>query len=286
MSVNLSEKAMLVSLSISCWTARRLDKKVTKEVQDLHQVAAGFGHYNKRLVAQEAIQRIQQIDSALRSFHYENTMPWSDNGDRMLPATNYLKYTSKVREFVALREKAVEDFVAAYPGLIVDARASLNGLFNQDDYPDPVMIRGKFSVNVDVNPLQVANDFRVTLQGDEIKTIKDSIEQRSQEKLEIATRDLWQRLYEAVQHMAVTLREPKKIFKNTLVGNVQELADLLPRLNVTGDPKLDELCKQAKASLSVDPEVLREKPDARQAAANRAADILNAMSGYCGKGGC
>lgn len=280
MSVNLSDKAMLVSLSVSQWTARKLDKKVTKEVAERHQVADGFGRYNKNLVNRDSIQQIQSVSSAIRQYHYENTMPWNDNGDRLLPASNYLQYTEQMRKYRSQFDEAVDSFCASYPVLVEDARVQLNGLFVEADYPPVESIRGRFSVSVDVNPIPIASDFRVTLNDDEVQTIKQSIELRSQEKLEIATRDLWQRLYEAINHMAKTLRDPEKNFKNSLVGNVKELSDLLPRLNVTNDPKLNELCKQASASLSVEPDALRDNASVRLQTANRAADILNAMNGY------
>jgi hypothetical protein len=284
MSINISDKAMLVSLSISAWTARKLDKKVTREVAERNGTTEQWGRYNKTLIAEEETKKIQAISNDVRQFHYKNTLPWSDQGDRLLPAANYLQYTEAMREFRGKFESAVDSFCAKYPDLVAEAKVQLNGLFNADDYPSPSAIHNRFSFAVDVSPLPVAADFRVTLNDDEVATIKNSIEKRSQEKLETATRDLWQRLYEAINHMAKTLRDPEKIFKNTLVSNVQELANLLPRLNVTNDPKLAELCNQAKDSLcSVQPDALRNDSLLRAKTANNAADVLNALNGYIGQ---
>ncbi len=45
-----SSSAMLVQLSISQWTARKLDKKVSAEVADAKRAAKGAGNYNKKLL--------------------------------------------------------------------------------------------------------------------------------------------------------------------------------------------------------------------------------------------
>ena len=48
--MNLSDRALLVQLSISQWTARKFDKKVTNDVANTHGVASSAGRYNKALL--------------------------------------------------------------------------------------------------------------------------------------------------------------------------------------------------------------------------------------------
>ena len=51
----LSTRAMLVSLSISQWSGRRLDREITDEVNQQHNAAADAGRYNKLLLPKEAL---------------------------------------------------------------------------------------------------------------------------------------------------------------------------------------------------------------------------------------
>lgn len=281
MGAKLADKAMLVKLSISKWSARKHDKRVSKEVAQQYGTDQDRGRYNKVLIAQEAIKKIGQAESAARTFHYEQTLPWKDDGARILPSANYLHYTQEIRRLKAEFEREVGYFLGNYPDLVDDARRELNGLFDPADYPDPSKITKKFGFEVEVDPLPTAADFRVNLQGEEVNRIKGEIEERLGRAQADAMRDLFNRLHGVVKHMAEKLADKTAIFRDSLVTNIQDLVDLLPRLNLTGDPHLEELRRKvADNLLGYEPETLRKNQFARQETAAAANDILAAMAGY------
>jgi hypothetical protein len=95
-----------------------------------------------------------------------------------------------------------------------------------------------------------------------------------------ATGDLYQRLAVAVSHMADTLADPEKVFRNSLVDNLMELTDLIPSLNFTADPDLDELAKATRAKLAaIDPETLRTDLKIRGQIATEAGALLAQITG-------
>ena len=63
------------------------------------------------------------------------------------------------------------------------------------------------------------------------------------------TEDLWSRLREVVSHMVDRLNEPESRFHATLVTNIFDLVELLPRLNVTDDPELSRFAEEARQKL-------------------------------------
>jgi hypothetical protein len=148
----LQDKAITVNLSISAWSARKHDKKITAEVEAQHK-AKDAGRYNKALLAKEVLQKIQKADSAARTFHYENTLPWSDNGDRLLPSENFLTYVEEMQRLKNDRERAVNDFLNDYDAVVEDAKIRLNGMFEQNDYPNKHEVARKFSFNTDFFPI-------------------------------------------------------------------------------------------------------------------------------------
>lgn len=91
----LQKNSLIVSLSVSQWTARRHDKEITKEVKNTHNASEDAGRYNKLLVAKEHTDPINKVAGKARTFHYENTLPWGDNNERLLPTKNYFKYVKK-----------------------------------------------------------------------------------------------------------------------------------------------------------------------------------------------
>jgi hypothetical protein len=277
----LSEKAMLVKLSICKWSARKHDKKVSKEVAAQYGTDQERGRYNKVLLAQEHLKAIQQAEGAARTFHYANTLPWKDDGARILPSANYLEYTQEMRKLKGTFENEVMSFLAVYPDLVEQARYELNGLFDPADYPATINIHRKFSFDMEVDPLPSATDFRVDLQGAEVDRIKKQIEDRLKAAETEAVRDCFSRLHEVVKHMAEKLADRNAIFRDSLVTNCQELVDLLPRLNLTGDPHLESLRREVEDKLlGYEPETLRKNQFARMETAEAANDILAAMAGY------
>ena len=71
-------------------------------------------------------------------------------------------------------------------------------------------------------------------------------------------------------------------FRDSVITNLVKLVDVLPKLNVTGDPELERLAAQVRASLLVDPQELRKSESVRTETAKAASDIANRMAAYMG----
>lgn len=299
-SASLYDKAMLVSLNIRNWQARKHDREISEEVARDHATGKpsdAVGRYNKILIDKAALKPIQEIISAARTHHYFNTLPWSDAGQRILPAANFFAYSEKQREFKAKFEAAARDFVADYEAHVAEARVRLNGMFREEDYPKPGELARKFAMAFEVMPIPSADDFRVSSLGaGEVEQIKAAIAERMEREFENAARDLWERIHERVSHMAERLRaysvevDPATgkttthgAFRDSLVENLRELVEVLPRLNVTGDAALARMAEELQADLCRhDAAELREDASLRRAVAMNAEDILAQMAGYTG----
>lgn len=116
------------------------------------------------------------------------TLPWDDNGYRVLPAAVYMEHAEKLREYSRQFMAAVEVFAAQFDQLVVDSRSRLGGLFRAEDYPRPKEIRDKFAFETKVMPLPDANDFRVTLGDEEKDRIKRQITASVEASLTVASR--------------------------------------------------------------------------------------------------
>jgi hypothetical protein len=277
----LREEAMIVRLSISQWTARKFDKAVSQRVATDYAVDVEVGRYNKILIAKEAIQDITKAVSAARTFHYENTLPWDDGGGRILPSKNFLTYSKEMRKFNQGMDDAVKAFMENYDEYREEARRRLNGMFKEADYPGHREIGRKFGFSVDIEPVPSAEDFRVTLQSKDATRIKKQLEARINERVVEATKDLFVRLSGVVKKFAEKLADKDAIFRDSLVENIVELVNLLPKLNIANDPELEKLRKEVQKKVcAFEPDTLRESEEVRSKAASDAQAILNKMSGY------
>ncbi len=282
----LDSKGMLVKLSIGQWTANRKDKTVSQEVATAHNSDADMGIYRKALVAKEGLKTVQRAANEARTFHYTNTLPWSDEGARILPAANFFQYRAEIDKLKHLFELAVQDIILNYDSMVQDARIRLNGLFNPVDYPDRIELEQKYYFTIDIYPIPVSSDFRLTLTDGEEQKIKKEIEERLQVATQKANRDAWTRLYETVIRFTETLPafdpaavgKDRGIFRDSLVTNAVDLCDLLTRLNITEDKELDRMRDEVKTKLTAyTATTLRESAGARQEVTKDAQAILDAM---------
>jgi len=284
---SLSSRAMLCSLSISMWSARKHDPEASEEIAQRHGAQADAGRYHKVLLPKEALAEIHKIVSEARQEHYFMTLPWDDNGYRVLPAAAYMDHTGKMRELSNRFTPAVEALAQQFGQLVEEAKSRLGGLFRAEDYPASDELHSKFSFETKVMPLPDAGDFRVALGDEEKERVKRQIMAAVEASLQVASRELWQRLYEAVSHLAERLQAYKVTgegvehpFRDSVVTNLVKLVDVLPKLNVTADPELERLAAEVRASLLVDPQELRKSESVRTATAKNATAICERMAAY------
>lgn len=252
----LNHKAMLMTLSISQWTARKHDKLASSEIEKSHG-AKNAGRFNKLLVDAEALKPIASAASALRDYHNTNTLPWTDDGRRLLPSKLFMTYTQDMRRLKDTFDVRVRAFVNEYPGLVHTARQRLGTLYDPRDYPDVSKIALKFSVNIDPEPVPSANDFRVDVGETEVARVRQEIEHAVRSRQEKAVHDLFGRIREVVGAMHDRLSDPKAVFRDSLVDNVKNLHGLIPALNLTDDPLLIQLHKEMEPLTSASPRTLR-----------------------------
>lgn len=270
----LQERAMLVNLNIRGWSARKRDKNIGKEVERAHQ-ATDAGNFNKLLIDKTALKPLENLSGVMRDTHYKMTLPWGDNGDRLLPATMYFDYVNTFRDLRSRFDSAVRDFVTNYPTYKQAARKRLGSMYDPEDYPDVSVIAQKFSAKPSFLPVPDAKDFRVDLGEEAVGEIRKDIEKEMANRQLEATKDLWSRLKDVVSRIHERLSDPEAIFRDSLIENAQTLCALAQKLNFTNDPDLEHTRKDIEHRLCrVAPQRLRDDKTVRALVADAAADIL------------
>lgn len=280
--MSISSSALLVELNISTWTARKLDKQVSNEIDASKNTKTRAGNYNKNLLAgAKELEVVQSIAGKIRLWHSSQTLPWGNNGARLLPMGNFFDYKKELgildTEFIA----AVGAFVTQYPTLVSAMAFQLGSLFSRAEYPDAQDIAHRFKMRYSFSPIPEAGDFRVDTEAQTKRELEEQYKSIYQEKLNEANSDLWVRLHEQLKHMSERLAinaegEKKKIFRDSLVDNALELCGMLSRLNVSNDPKLEEARRDLERALvGVDANELRKHDDARVEVKSRVDEILS-----------
>jgi len=282
--MKLSDKALLVQLNVSQWTARKLDKNATTQVAIANNTGNHAGRYNKSLLPMnEYLDNVHKKTTLIRKEYYHNTLPWGIDGTMILPTDNYLDFMAKFRQYKSEWEMLVDNFLVAYPQLQLNAQRYLGDLYNPNDYPSADVLRRKFSMDMTVLPVP-SNDFRVGIDEQELADIQQQVEARVQQSTKVAMQEAWQRLYDKVKSMAERLSDTKAVFRDTLVTNIQDVCDVLKRLNVTGDEDLENMRLMVEDTLANNnPESLRLDLDLRKKKSSEAKDILDRMGAFMGQ---
>lgn len=274
----LTDSCLLVSLSISSFSGKRTDKKLTSEISNTHNTKGDALRVVKRLVSDSALETVKKLESAARVYHRENTVPWLDDGQRMLPSRHHMKYMAEMSRIRGEFEGAASDFVAAWPATVTQAKIDLNGTFNAADYPDVQTIQFRFKFRVGCAPVPDGGDIRVDLPAEDIKAIREELDDRIKEAEQLVKGDLYRRLAEPLVALVDRLSDKDSTFRNSLVTNIRDIVDLIPSLDVTGDPNLERIRLKIRQELANErPDDLRDNKLIRSAAVGRAQSILAMM---------
>lgn len=279
----MAHKAMLITLSISQWTARKKDKRVGGEVATSKGVDASVGDYYKSLVDPKALELVKKIASRARDRHYQLTLPWSDNGPRILSSELYMEYMQEMNDYKRQFDCAVSAILDHYPQLRAEAVSMLGPMFDDTEYPSPEALVCKFGFGIDVMPLPSATDFRCQLDEAVVEKIQEDIESRLKETARGAITEAYRRCQELVQRYIDRLEEPDSIIRDSMLEQAKELADIIPRMNFINDPELDQLAARIKDDLCKhNIEHLRHVPTARRETYEAAKQISNDFAAVFG----
>ena len=287
--MDLNRDAMLVGLRITAWSGRLYDREASDHVAVHHDATTSAGRYNKRLLPKAAFAALTATMSEARTRHYANSLPWDDKGSRLLTVANYEHYTELMD---GLRERVVRQrarFIEDYDDYVDQARLDLGKLFRIEDYPSKEALQDKFSISYRITPVPDADHFIAKLASDDTDRVKRDIESHIEEQLHDAVGDLYRRLAEAVDRVSERLEEDENgkplVFRDTMISNIRDLVDVVPRLNIFGDDRLARLCEQVKDRIAgVEPDSLRPSKtfdSVARAQVKRDADaLMEQFAGY------
>ena len=305
--ITIASAAMIGNLNISSWEARIQDK-ATKE-----EVLATKGARSKRAasVSKHLFSECPALDAikALRGEAYlwfrKETMPWDDNGGRLITTKRYLQTMDQAAKYEQRFNALVNAFLGVYQTEISKQAFENGALFDRSEYPSEDEVRAKFRFALNVSPVPTSGDFRVDIGHEAAKQLAEQYERLAAERMSAALAEPWQRIKDqvlwvkermeavlaydpdAVEEQPVTDPDGKvidiKITKkrrpklyDSMLENGLELCKTLSDFNITNDPRLEEARRELEAALTrVDMDSLKESPELQKATKTAMQDILD-----------
>lgn len=295
---SIASAAMLGTLNISVWEARKKDKTTEAEVtaaKGARSKRAASVH--KHLFAEcPALEAIKALRSEARVWFNRVTLPWDDNGSRLITTKNYLEIINDADTYAKRFSDLVSIFKNTYSTEISKQAFEMGALFDRTEYPDVGEIDYRFNFTLSVSPLPMAGDFRLDIGNEALRELQERCERDTQVRLSNAVNDAWSRVKQQVEwvhsRMAAVLehdpeatetdedgetrkkRRPK--LYQSMLDNGLELCGLLRDLNVTNDPALEEARRELeRALMHVDIDSLKESKELQESTKTAMQNIMD-----------
>jgi hypothetical protein len=280
----IARSAMMVDLNIAVYSGRKQDKSTQAEVTN----AKGSGSKKaasvyKNLFAEcKELEAITKFQARARAEHYKLTLPWNDQGARLLPTAALLDYQKVMAKYNTEFNRLVDAFLDKYETLVAGAAFQLGTLFDRGEYPSRGKVAQRFRMETSFTPLPTGGDFRLDVESEVQRQLIADYEAKLDSKIKAANQDSWTRLYNAISKLSdrLTVDEDgkKRTFHDTTVTNAVDLCELLQVMNITNDPALTKASRKLEEVLSgVTPKELREEDSTRALTKIKVDEILGAF---------
>jgi hypothetical protein len=280
---------VLVTMSKSCGlSGSKVDKEMTKEVEDDKEAGEGAGTWSNKLFPPKACGKrnsftnLRQHMSQMYRWHMQNSFLFEDELWRILPSKRVEAYRQVVEvDGKAKAKELLETFLLDYPNLKDLARRpkpeGRGELFKESDYPDEATIRAKFHYAVDYRPLPTAGNLNPILFQDAI----DKLNELHAARLAEANTTLVKRFLEPFKTLSEQLKNPEGRRMAPILDSIREFANVVPSLDLSGNTELVELAQQIGLTFAdVTPELLKKDEDMAKFVGQTATSVVEALSRF------
>jgi hypothetical protein len=271
-SEDILKQGCLVHLECSIWGLR---KKIPKGAVN---VAADPEYINavKYLIDPHQVKPIETIRGSARSYLYSKSLPFPISGLVFVPRDMISSIDGRLEALRTEFNGKVSDFVSHYNTFVESAQEKLNGLFNPVDYPRDISQRFAFAWKYITLG---APDQAQLLSPEVYEREKQKFEQTMLEFRETAVNTLRASFSGMVERITERLSGQKKVFRDSLIGNIQEFLTDFDALNITNDTELSQQVKRCKAIMSsVNPDLLRSNSAFRSGIAASMANVQTSLN--------
>lgn len=280
--MSISASAVLVELNISVWPASKIDREMTEQVNTGASAVRDASQTKKNLFAGTSLRKdIEKFAARVRLYHNTHTLPWADKGQRLLPTKLFMEYKQTMNNYEQTFEFMCDNFFIEYPRLVAEAPTNLGTMYRAEDYPDLDEVRTKFGFRRAIDPIPESGDFRLDVSANDLEELRTHYEKQHTDRLADAMKAPWDRLHTMLTGISQKLTDKegddeKKRYFDSLITNPLELCELLGKMNVTNDPKLEEARRQLEsAMLGANIETIKESAVVRGEVKAKVDAILN-----------
>jgi hypothetical protein len=211
----------------------------------------------------------------LSKFHRDNTLPWDNEGGRILPAVHYDKYQTAIGKLIE-RLHLLRDTVADQwdTQILPVCRAAHSHRFKPELYPTRIGILQKVDATIAYSPL--STDFRTDILGEAVAAqLSAQAADRLSAAVSTSNKQIAAALLDMLQKVVDIMANPKGKLYDSLFSNLREFLDRMPALNLNNDPTIADLRQAVGAKIArYSMETVRQFPAMRGSLASTATSTI------------
>lgn len=272
----LLKNSVAFSMSCSRWgNLRRADKNEIDTDADKKML-----RLSKKLVNSEEYENIVKLQNRARKYVEDRTVPsFFHRGVYLVSLKSIEKVENYLNEVKKTMGELVEEFLSQYRVQIIEARESLGSQFNENDYPSPEYLRNSFGISWKWVTFDVPENLPESIFKVEREKAEKAWEEAS-ESIKQALRESFMKLIShAKEKLTPIPGEKQKIFRDSLIENIEDFLRTFNDRNIVNDTDLQGLVEKAKGIL-INPDNLRKDVSLRAKVAADFSEIeknLDAM---------
>ena len=265
---SVRSSAARVGFTCGTWTAKKTDKKGTKQVEQINQVK-NVGEFKKSLMSDNlALKQLKYYSGKARNKHYEMTMAFGGNNEYIIPTVDlpaYINTISEIRnKFYDWKDKFMNGYTDSngvqhdgYRHAVIDEKLRLGSLHNSGDYPSVSEMDAKFHMSYTID--EIPDSFITDLEEKAAKQINDIYQEQHKARMKKFSDAVWTETRKNIEKLRDALSytgESKKtnpdfkIFKDSTYTHVQRTVEVLERFNFTGDANMQTVQKILRNAIS------------------------------------
>ena len=268
--LSIQNKAVLVDLKISTWSAIATDRKISEEINITKTGSNNSGKYMKKLLpSNNQIKQIQKLANQLRRDFHSITLDW-EGTSRIMPIEKLDEWMKAYNDYLQQWNSAIERFVDAYPESINKAQLALGDLFNINDYPEPQDIHKYFGLTQKLKAIPT-DDFRFETDSETIKQLQEDAKNAAEQQTNKVIKAFLEKLLLDINRVINATDPSAKRTRGSLFTTLQNTLNNAKAFNLNSDPELDSLIEEG---LSLIDDVGKTIPKEQKDIINKQANNL------------
>ena len=284
--ISLQSHGVLIEVHISSYSGSSLDREASTETAQAKNSKASYANdayrVNKVVYNRDYLRPVSRISLGFYKWLRARSHEWA-RGVYLIKAeslhevlTEYQKTKVKFNKALAHLNSDEQREVA-----LQDYRDRAGTGFDESLWPSIDQINEKFQFSIDVEQLpdpQTSNALIFKIGEQAADKIKQDTEKRLKKKAKQIAEETAQRIAEIVEKIQSTLSDQDAKFKDSLIGNLRGLVEIIDTLNITGDPEISAIKRDLQKGIcTTDPQSLRDDPVKRKDTAKEAKRLLGKL---------